>query len=68
MEKLAFKANQGRKKRQERFQRLKTVLDEIDSWLDQAREIDRVCDNERAWFTLGRRDFLLKRKTFTRGR
>ncbi|QCD93699.1 hypothetical protein DEO72_LG5g1775 [Vigna unguiculata] len=24
------------------------VLDEIDSWLDQAREIDRVRDNERA--------------------
>ncbi|WVZ26911.1 hypothetical protein V8G54_000251 (mitochondrion) [Vigna mungo] len=38
----------GKEARQERFQRLKTVLDEIDSRLDQAREIDRVRDNERA--------------------
>lgn len=39
---------EGLEARQERFKRLKTVLDEIDRRFDQAREIDRVRDNERA--------------------
>ncbi|CAL0313825.1 unnamed protein product [Lupinus luteus] len=36
------------KARQTKLARLKTVLDGVESRLDQAREIDRVRDNERA--------------------
>ncbi|CAJ1937609.1 unnamed protein product [Sphenostylis stenocarpa] len=45
---LAESPTEGKEARQERFQRLKTVLDEIDSRLDQAREIDRVRSQEQA--------------------
>ncbi|KAG5103888.1 hypothetical protein JHK82_040858 [Glycine max] len=45
---LSESPTEGQEARQERFARLKTVLDSVDSRLDQAREIDRVRDNERA--------------------
>ncbi|CAJ1978222.1 unnamed protein product [Sphenostylis stenocarpa] len=45
---LAESPTEGKEARQERFQRLKTILDEIDSRLDQAREIDLVRSQEHA--------------------
>ncbi|KAK7298163.1 hypothetical protein VNO77_47069 [Canavalia gladiata] len=43
-----IESTEGLEARQERLARLKTVLDEVDSRLDQAREIDRVRETERA--------------------
>ena len=43
-----IESTEGLEARQERLARLKTVLAEVDSRLDQARERDRVRDNERA--------------------
>lgn len=43
-----IESTEGLEARQTKLARLKTVLDGVESRLDQAREIDRVRDNERA--------------------
>lgn len=45
---LSESPTEGLEARQEKLARLNTVLDEIDRRLDQAREIDSACDQERA--------------------
>ena len=45
---LSLSPAEGREARQERFERLQMVLDEVDRRLGHAREMDRIRDNEGA--------------------